>query len=219
MRELNCPLIDHGLFVSIIGNMIKPDYKKITQVLNYIAEKEGGKVNYMKALRLLYLAERLHLRRYGRLITDDKLVAMKNGTLGSQARDIVLGNPRLPHNAYEYSENKIARGRNKFIISVSYKGRESLSETDLECVNKVFSSVGGMDEFQLADLTHKLPEWQRHAFAIEKGEKRVVKVNYFDLFEPTEDPVLNGIYSQTNEELTMSREVFEESFGLEHCLV
>ncbi len=181
--------------------MIRPDYKKITQ-----------------ALKIVYLSDRLHLRKYGRLITDDKLIAMKKGTLGSQARDIVLGNPRLPHNAYEYSENKITRGRNKFIIGASYEGRESLSETDLECVDKVFPSVGGMDEFQLADLTHKLPEWKRHAFALEKGEKRVVKVNHSDLFEPTDDPVLSGIYSQTDEELAMSREVFEESLEQEHCL-
>ncbi|MEK7586867.1 MAG: Panacea domain-containing protein [Patescibacteria group bacterium] len=189
----------------------KPDYKKITQVLNYIAEKEGGQVNYMKALKLLYLADRLHLRKYGRLITDDKLVAMKMGTLGSQARDIVQGNINLPHNVYEYVEKKLTRGQGKFIIGSNYSGKESLSETDLECIDKVISVLGNMPEFDLVELTHNLPEWKRHAFAIKKGEKRVVKLKPLDLFESTDDPVLSKIYSQTDEELAMTREVFEES--------
>ena len=199
--------------------MTRPDYKKITQILNYVAEKEGGKVNYMKALKLVYLADRLYLRKYGRLITDDKLVAMKNGTLGSQARDIVLGNPRLPHNVYKYSEDKLTKGKDKFIVGSSYGGKESLSETDLECINRVISVAGKMTEFQLANLTHKLPEWKRHAFSLEKGERRIVKVKHHDLFEPTDDPIMDKIYSQTDEELTMAREVFEESLEQKHRLM
>src|SRR3989344_6731266 len=114
--------------------MENPDYKKITQVLNYIAEKQGGVVDYMKALKLLYLADRLHLRKYGRLITDDRLIAMKYGTLGSQARDIVMLNgAMLPYTVYEYSKDKLKRDLDNHIIESNFQNVDSLSETDIEC--------------------------------------------------------------------------------------
>ena len=199
--------------------MNKPDYKKITQALNYIAEREGGKINYMKALKLSYLADRLHLRKYGRLITNDRLVAMKNGTLGSQAKDIVSKNKALPYEAYHYSENKLKRDLDKFTIESNYKNKDRLSETDIECIDRVISVVGDKKEFDLAKLTHKLPEWERHEYTINRGENLVVDLEISDLFEPTNDPLLKEIYSQSKEELRLSREIFNESLEQEKCFV
>ena len=184
--------------------MIRPDYKKITQVLNYMAEREGGKINYMKALKLLYLADRLHLRKYGRLITDDRLVAMKKGTLGSQAKDIILKNDNLPYIVYKYSEDKLKRDLAKYTIESNFKSKDNLSETDIECVDKVISVLGKKKEFDLAKLTHDLPEWKRHEYVIEKGEKLVEDLDPLDLFEPTNNHELNKIYSQPDEELILS---------------
>ena len=198
--------------------MIMPDYKKITQALNYIAGKEGGEINYMKALKLLYLADRLHLRKYGRLITDDRLVAMENGTLGSQAKDIALKKESLSHEAYEYSEGRLKRDLDKYTIGKKYDGKESLSETDIECIDNVFSVFGNKDKYYLAELTHKLPEWKRYEYPIMKGEKKVVSVKREDLFEPTANQELNAIYSQSNEELDMARSLFSESLEQEKYL-
>jgi hypothetical protein len=190
--------------------MIRPDYKKIIQVLNYIAEKEGGEINYLKALKLLYLADRLHLRKYGRLITDDRLVAMKNGTLGSQAKDIILKNESLPHIVYEYAEDKLKRDLEKYTIESNFKDKDSLSQTDVECVDKVISILGNKKEFDLAELTHELPEWKRHEYVIKKGEKLVENLDPLDLFESTENFELNKLYSQSDNELNMSKNIFLE---------
>jgi uncharacterized phage-associated protein len=191
--------------------MGRPDYKKITQVLNYLANREGGEINYMKALKLSYLADRLHLRKYGRLITDDKLVAMKNGALGSQAKDIISQNSSLPHDVYEYSKDKLVRDEKKFTIKSNCKDVDGLSETDIECIDTVFSALGSKDPYQLAELTHKLPEWQRYEYIINSGEKKVEKLKTSDLFKKTEDPILSKIYSQSEEELALSQDLFCES--------
>lgn len=198
--------------------MTTPDYKKITQALNYIAQKEGGKINYMKALKLLYLADRLHLRKYGRLITDDRLVAMKNGTLGSRARDIALKNDSLSHEAYQYSENKIDR-LGKYNIESKYASRESLSETDTECIDKIYSELGNRDQYYLGELTHDLPEWKRHEYPIMKGERKVISVKKEDLFEPTDNLDLKALYSQSDEELNTAHSLFSESLEQDKYLV
>lgn len=196
---------------------MKPDYKKIIQVLNYIIKKSGDSINYMKALKLLYLADRLHLRRYGRLITGDTLVAMKNGMLGSIAKDIVIINKNLPYVVYNYAEDKLKRDLDKYLISSNFDDMSNLSETDTECVDEVINKLGNKDEFELAKLTHDLPEWERHQYTIEKKEKLVVQVNIDDLFGSTDNSELNKIYSQTEDELSLSKELFDDSTERTKC--
>jgi len=192
--------------------MENPDYKKITQVLNYIAEKQGGAVDYMKALKLLYLADRLHLRKYGRLITDDRLVAMKNGTLGSQAKDIATQSDFLPYVVYEYVENKLKRDIETYTISTNNKERDQISETDLECVDNVLGYLGDKKPFELVKIVHELPEWKRWQYVLEEEkEKSVVDLVLSDLFKPVNNEILSKIYSQSPEELDLSHSFFSDS--------
>ena len=55
------------------------DYKKATQALNFFALKEGGTINKMKALKLIYFADRYNLRKYGRPVRNDDYWAMGYG--------------------------------------------------------------------------------------------------------------------------------------------
>lgn len=201
------------ILLAIINmRMTKPEYKKITQVLNYIAAKEGREINYMKALKLLYLADRLHLRKYGRLITDDRLVAMENGTLGSQAKDIIVQSDFLPHVVYEYSDDKLKRNLDAYKISSASDDFKELSESDIECVDSVLKEVGEKNQFELKELTHNLPEWKRHQFTIEEeGENKVVDLELKDLFKKSNNDILDNLYSQSDEELILSQEFFAES--------
>lgn len=190
--------------------MNKPEYKKITQCLNYIALKDGGKVNYMKALKLLYLAERLHLREYGRLITDDNLIAMKNGTLGSQSKDVAMLSDFLPHIAYKYAEKNLKRG-GRYEIETNSNEQTELSDSDTECIDRVYSLLGDKDQFELGELTHELPEWKRNQYSIEQEGKTVVELDVSDLFKPTSNKILNKIFSQSDAQLDLSHDLFRES--------
>ena len=73
------------------------DYRKSTQVLNFFANKQGGQINKMKALKLIFLADRYHIRKYGRLITNDVYVAMKHGPVPSTTKDISEYNDYLDY--------------------------------------------------------------------------------------------------------------------------
>src|SRR3989338_3478263 len=119
------------------------------------------------------------------------MVAMQKGTLGSQALDIIGKNVSLPHNVYQYIENRLKRDLDKFTIEEQDKDRTSLSETDIECLDKVYSLLGDRGEFDLVELTHKLPEWKRYEYVIEKKKKNVVAMQMSDLFEPTENSDLD----------------------------
>lgn len=69
------------------------DFKKATQALNYLAKKFGGNINKMQAIKLIYFADRYHLRKYGRPVTNDEFVAMGYGPVGSKTKDIAENTP------------------------------------------------------------------------------------------------------------------------------
>src|SRR3990167_7093267 len=81
-------------------------YKKATQALNFFAQKKDGKINKMKAIKLIYLADRLHLRKYGRPIVGDAYWAMKLGPVGSRTKRVAELDT-MPDEAYVYAKKYI----------------------------------------------------------------------------------------------------------------
>lgn len=129
--------------------------KKSVQTLNYLAIKNGGKINRLKALKLLWLADKYHLLMYGRTILHDKYVAMPHGPVPSNTIDISQSNFIAPY-VGEFLE------RRNYHIS-SKKGIEAtfFSKTDFEILDAVMNKFGKMSQWQLRDLTHKYPEWRK----------------------------------------------------------
>ena len=56
--------------------LLEFDYKKATQAINYLTKKEGGQIDKLKLIKLIYLADRYHLRRYGRRVVNYADLAM-----------------------------------------------------------------------------------------------------------------------------------------------
>ena len=69
----------------------KPKKDKIVETILYLAHK-GLDLSQYKLVKLFYLADREHLRRFGRPITFDYYVAMEHGPVASIAYDIAKGN-------------------------------------------------------------------------------------------------------------------------------
>lgn len=136
------------------------DLRKGTQALNFFAMKEGGLINKMKALKLVYFADKYHLRKYGRLITNDNYLAMQYGPVPSTMRDIVEANDFLDEKAKEYSNNFVVPIERE-IESRGAIDEHVFSESDLEALNFAWDKFGMYNQFQLADLSHYYPEWER----------------------------------------------------------
>ena len=65
------------------------DIVKMTQILRYMLSfDDNGKMNRTKLIKLLWAADRYHMRHYGRLVSDSNYVAMKFGPVSSLALDI-----------------------------------------------------------------------------------------------------------------------------------
>lgn len=156
-------------------------YKKAAQALNYFAIVSGGLINKMKALKLVYFADRYHLRKYGRPITNDEYYAMPFGPVASGVKDIAEFSDFLGATEQEYAAQFIERADQYAIRSKAAYNEKVFSKSDLEALLFAWDKFGHVEEFALAELTHQYPEWKRHEASLETIQR--IKMFYEDFFE------------------------------------
>lgn len=185
-------------------------YHKTTQSLNFFARKNSGAINKLKALKLLYFADRYHLRKYGRPITNDEYFAMNYGPVPSGAKDLAEGSDFLAQAEKDYAGQFICATSERYEFSSLANIEEDIfSESDREALEFSWNTFSRFDEFKLAELTHEYPEWKKHEAALKDGLSSRVKMNYSDFLEDS-DTAVNPCYSLTNEERNIRREEIEE---------
>jgi len=189
-------------------NMPATIYKKATQALNLLARKKDGKINKMKAIKLIFLADRLHLRKYGRPIVGDRYWAMKLGPVGSLTKNVAELSS-ISEEALTYAKKYIKPidEKKQVITSLKQEDLSVFSKTDLECIESVYKKFSDKDQFELAEITHEFPEWIKHKKELDGGKKRV-RMDYDDFFIDT--PKGFDLFSQNKSNLEMAKESFLE---------
>jgi uncharacterized phage-associated protein len=103
--------------------------------------------------KLLYLADKLHLERYGRFIFGDSYLAMKHGPVPMMLFDFLkavkLGGPLFDKNVLETFKGSLSIDNNQ-LIPLCEANLDALSPSDRECLDEVMASYG---DKSLAELT------------------------------------------------------------------
>jgi uncharacterized phage-associated protein len=141
--------------------------------------KLGGRANYMKLMKLLYLADRYHLRTYMRPIAFDDYFAMKKGVIGSYWLDLLRGKIESRF----FVSDKQANVKMKTSIGEKI---ESLSASELEALNFALNSFSEYSEYDLVDIIHEYPEWKKYAGRFDQQQEGREDVEIRDLLN---DPV------------------------------
>ncbi|MDY6263118.1 MAG: Panacea domain-containing protein [Fibrobacter sp.] len=130
-----------------------------------------GKTSIRKLMKLLFLIDKEHLNKYGRLVSEDRYFAAPYGPVPS----ITLG-------IFEKKEKYIKQALKIGALSdtdtlklfdavfdvneniVSRKGECSkdkrLSSSDKKIIDKVINDYGSMEEQEIIDYTHELNEFR-----------------------------------------------------------
>lgn len=180
-------------------------FKKAVQALNFFAKKEGYQINYMKAGKLVYLADKVHLRLYGRTITNDNYVAMKNGPVPSRTKDIISKSEWWGRDIVEYSNQYLTAPNGYNISSISDVDTNIFSKTDLKVMELIYYNFGKFTEFELSDYTHTFPEWIQHKQSLLSNPHTAFPIQMDDLFYLD---VINKPFAQSEELLNLSRKQF-----------
>ncbi len=179
------------------------DYKKAVQAINFFTKKNGGKITKLPLLKLIFFADRYHLRKYGRPITNDQYWAMQFGPVASCVKemaelDSLCGTER------HYAETHFKKVRPDHTLkSIHPVDEDVFSDSDLEALEFVWSRFGSKLP-HLVNVTHKYPEWKKHEPTLKSGQSRVRMdlMDFLDDPEPGTDPC----WELSDEEKQLRRE-------------
>jgi len=189
------------------------DYQKATQAINYLARKEGGKIDKLKLIKLIYFAERYHLRRHGRPIINDTYFAMKRGPVPSSVKDIVEMSGFLADEERDYAQKFICPSPPYSVDSLAEVDTDLFSDSELDALDFAYREFGDAHQHQLVELTHEYPEWKQFETAIESGRTTREVMSYIDFFN-NPDNLAEDKFMLSADILSVSREVFEEEQAL-----
>ena len=134
--------------------------RKAAQAAAYLVKKQGGQLNYMKLIKMLYLADRKALIDRGAPITGDRMVAMPKGPVLSTILDLITWGTRRGERSewFEY----ISEPTNYDVAVINEFRTEDfdeLSAKEIAILDDICARYGGVGKWALVDYTHQLPEW------------------------------------------------------------
>ena len=109
---------------------------RILEAFSYIAERmPANKKNMYNVLKVFYLADKIHMDRYGRFIFDDRYSAMPKGPVPSQAYDLMKsirrgGVPMVLNSPVTLSEDHT-------VTPLREANLDIFSGSDLLCLNEI----------------------------------------------------------------------------------
>lgn len=133
--------------------------QKIAQMAAFFLIRRGGRMSYLKLMKLLYLADRESMDRYGESMSADVHYSMPHGPVLSETLNLITGQKSSPiwrDMIYPCENYEVALTHPDFVPG----DLEELSEADVEILDEVWKRFGHMTRFDLVQYTHQhLPEW------------------------------------------------------------
>jgi uncharacterized phage-associated protein len=198
-------------------------YKKATQGINFFARHENNRINTVKAVKLIWLADRYHLRKYGRPVIEDAYVAMKRGPVCSIVKDIAQNSQaltdRASDNEINYSKRYIKASSIWTVESIAPIDQSVLSDSDLEALEFAFKEFGGYSHEDLIKISHDYPEWTKFKETLEGGLVRSCRMSYEDFFRDPAQPqeisiVQEDKFCKSQEDIECARDIFLEELKI-----
>jgi uncharacterized phage-associated protein len=151
--------------------------RKVAQMAAFLLDRGRGRMNYLKLMKLLYLADRESLKRHGEPISGDRYVSMDHGPVLSQTLNLING-------AVEFEEggwNHWIKDKADYVVSLRRKASrdalDELSEAELDVLVAIYTKFGKWDKWKLRDYTHRYcTEW-------EDPEGSSVPIEIVDIFK------------------------------------
>jgi hypothetical protein len=137
------------------------DARKAAQVVAFFALKAGGKINVLRATKLVYLADRLSIERRDYAITGDNYVSMPFGPVNTNTYDYMKG--AASRGMAEWSAFVGKRVENDLPLAegVTAEALDELSRSDIAILEDTWAKFSDIEKYKLAEWTHQFcPEWK-----------------------------------------------------------
>lgn len=132
--------------------------KRATEAAAKFLKLRGGRMSYLKLIKLLYLLDREALLRWGRPVTTDRYVSMGNGPVVSRIYDLMREEPAPGTNPIW---RQFISAPSNYEVSLTVEPEiDELSPAEESLIEEIFAKYGKLSRWDLVNLSHDLAEWQ-----------------------------------------------------------
>lgn len=114
-------------------------------------------MKYLKLIKLLYIADREALSRWGKPITTDRYVSMKEGPVVSNIYNLIGSEP-MPDGQSIWHKH-IKKVADWDVQLLGDPSNDELSRAEENLLKEIFDAHGHKNRWLLVRETHKFPEW------------------------------------------------------------
>lgn len=173
--------------------MKEKDLLKIKAVLLYLLKKFGKEVDYIKIFKLLYLAQKEHLKLYGIPLFKDDFYAFVAGPAPSITYDICkvaegsLHKPNLDLIAasIHVQEKKIGNNRIKYVSALEEPDIIRMSKSNIKVLDFIFDKYHSYYSSRLSSITHNDNAWKS---TWDNGNGKVEKIPLIEIAKTANIP-------------------------------
>jgi uncharacterized phage-associated protein len=213
MRPRGAPVENLCVIMMHMAVRFTFDPEKATEAIVYLSSLGLPALSKYKLCKLLVLADKHHLVRFGRTITGDRICAMEYGPVPSASLDMmsrILGGEELSQQGQALAE-RVAIDRRythpRFAAVDKDFQAHALSQSDLESLQAVANEHGKKGFDELKALTHEMIAYKR---AWENKSNNAPPIAFEDFFEE-DDEALAGVFEEMVETDAM-RKAFGPAF-------
>jgi uncharacterized phage-associated protein len=138
--------------------MAREKHQKLAQAVAYILRDEPSyRMNYMRLIKLLYIANRESLRETGETITHSRFAAMERGPVLEDLYDFIRGQ------CEEFPVwQEFFRTQNYELVLREDPGSGKLCGYETKLLRRVKENYKDYDEWDLVKETQDFPEWKEN---------------------------------------------------------
>lgn len=144
--------------------------RKTIQAVGVVLDADDRRVmDYIRLLKLLYIADREAILETGRPIIGSRVVALKNGPLHSRVYNLIEG-----EDVAKAEWAQFFRTEHDYICRIGEPGVDSLSRYEIRKLREVEQRFQDCDTWQLVESTHEFPEWKMNYPDPSENTSRVI---------------------------------------------
>jgi uncharacterized phage-associated protein len=144
---------------------------KLIQTLTFLASRGVADLTKLRAAKLLFFADKYHLRKFGRPIVGDAYYCLDKGPIPSASLTVIndLISPTVVEGVSDPILDRVREyltvkrqwfGRHPELTAKRAPNLELLSESEIEALEDTIQRYGSLPVGELIEAAHREPAWQ-----------------------------------------------------------
>ena len=145
--------------------------RAIGMVSLFLEKSASRRLNDLVLMKILYISERRSLEQTNTLISDSSFASLPKGPVTSEVLNLMKGNRRSEKWEHHFKFLRKGQGvdENTVELCEPFDYREELSIFEMKLLNSVWDEFGSQEKWDLVELTHDFPEWEKKALENERA--------------------------------------------------